>query len=173
MSDLFGSDQVSLDEAIQWIAEHVYPDEQPINAKKRVRARVRYASRIRQIKLLKKGSKEFLETESFLAWATTKWPVIHSIAGIPHKLQPATGTITLASPTCRAVGFAVPNDPDELKAAYIRAETERHRLEVENADLRSKIAELEVAITSRREKDAATRQKKSDAGKQGGRGRTK
>ena len=164
--------QIELNQLVEWLAAEIYPEDEPRAAKKRVRARIRYGSEKKEITISHRNNKEYLEADKFFLWAITKWPELIDVEGIPKEAVSGIGTMTLSPLGCESFGVNIPNAINELRESYIKAETERHRLLLENDKLNCAVAELEEELQQRREKAARISQQNSESGRKGGRGNT-
>ncbi|MCW8918060.1 MAG: hypothetical protein OQL08_04530 [Gammaproteobacteria bacterium] len=162
--------QLELSQLIAWLAAVIYPDDEPSASKKRVRQRIREGAKKQEITISPTDGKEYLETKKFFYWAVTQWSELIDVEGIPKEPVSGSCTMTLPSLKCEAFGVNIPNDINELREAYCKAESERQRLQLENDKLRSTIAELDEELQQRREKADRISRQNSKSGKKGGRG---
>lgn len=167
----FPSGNVTTRQAVELIAAVVYPHEEQLDARKRVRERIRYARKLGKISL-----SDSLPASDFFRWAldeNSDWLSLASVPGLPRsgKVVFATGSIVVSA-SCQAHATVIPGDPTKLREEFSRIEVERQKLTEEVAELRKQIAELAAEVAEWRERDRQMRAKLSEAGKRGGRGNT-
>lgn len=158
---------ISTSQAVELIAAVVYPDDDPIAACKRVRARIRYAREKGALPL-----SDSINAPDFFRWALDckDWRALASVEGLPLSGTVGVACLSLGVMTCKAYGTAIPGDPQKLRDEYCRCETERIKLVEENDELKKRISALESEVADWQERDRTMREKRSQAGKKGGRG---
>ena len=159
--------KIPLKEAVAWIASIQYPDDNPTDAKKRVRERIRYAAEEKGEVEVKA---EMLISKNFFSWAINKWPKLAHIEGLPRIVGIEAPSKRLKLSGKRPMRLVMPRDRAAFEKAYSKCESERQRLEVEVSALEGRVAKLEKEVHRWREADKKMRQKRSVAGKDGGRG---
>lgn len=166
----FDDDLIEREELINWLAQTLYPREIFRDAKKKVRSSIRYWEvNKKQLSRVTGGNKVYYEAAPFFSLAISKkgWRPLIKVRGLP--LQPTTLTGRLRTPGFRFEGRAIPT-PQDLETAqrmHQEAETARYQLTKENAALKDENAKLQAEVKLFRSKEAATRKKRSDAGKLG------
>lgn len=160
---------ISTRQAVELIAAAIYPDDKPIAARKRVRERIRYAREKGEV-----PRSDSLIAPDFFRWALNyeDWRALALVEGLPRSAIIAVMSGSLPALTGKAYGVAIPGDPQKLRDEYTRVEVERMKLVEENNELKKRISELESEVSHWQEKDRAMREKRSQAGKKGGRGNT-
>lgn len=158
-------------QAAELVAAVVYPADDPLDARKRIRERIRYARKIGKL-----SQTDSFPASDFFRWALDScpdWAALAAVPGLPRstKIVGMSGTCTI-SMSCKAYGTAVPSDPVKLREEFCRIDVERQKLAEEVAECRIRISELEAEVGEWREKDRTMRVKNSHSGKQGGRGNT-
>lgn len=158
---------ISTRQAVELIAEVVYPDDDSLAARKRVRERIRYAREQGEVPL-----SDSINAPDFFRWALGlgAWRALASVEGLPRSAIIGVMNATLAAVTGKGYGVAIPGDPQKLQDEYVRVEVERMKLVEENDELKMRISVLEAEVAGWQEKDRAMREKRSQAGKKGGRG---
>lgn len=154
-------------QAVELIAEVVYPGDNQTAARKRVRERIRYAREQGEVPL-----SDSINAPDFFRWALgcEAWRALASVDGLPRSAIIGVMSGSLAALTGKAYGVAIPGDPQKLRDEYTRVEVERMKLVEENDELKKRISALESEVAHWQEKDRAMREKRSQAGKKGGRG---
>lgn len=149
------------------IAAHAYPAEAKRASEKRVRARIDYALRTRKLRATEFG----VVYEDFIRWALRTFPNLQSADWIhPHwKRQPVT--VGLQVRWAKAKPPEPEKSPSQLRIEAYQARIDE--LEKQVADLKSKLEATTSKLHKLEEKDRRTRELKSVAGKNGGRGRSR
>lgn len=167
----YPSGNITTRQAVELIAAVAYPNEEQLDARKRVRERIRYAR-----KLCKLSSSDPFPASDFFRWAldeNSDWLPLASMPGLPRsaRLVCEAGAFAVSA-SCKAYATAIPGDPTKLREEFSRIEVERQKLMEEVAEQKKRIAELVTEIAEWRERDRQMREKRSEAGKRGGRGNT-
>jgi hypothetical protein len=158
-------------QAVELIADAVYPEANQIEARKRVRERIRYARKIGKL-----SPADSFSAPDFFRWALDEnpdWAPLASVQGLPRSAI-VVGMTAVCSMAMGGKAYAVgiPGDPVKLREEFSRIEVERQKLEEEVAAQQKRIVELEAEVAKWREQDRQMRAKRSAAGKRGGRGNT-
>lgn len=158
---------ISTRQAVELIAEAIYPGDEPIAARKRVRERIRYAREKGKVPL-----SDSINAPDFFRWALDceDWRALAAVEGLPRSVIIGVACGSICAMTGKAYGTVIPGDPQKLRDEYCRCETERMKLVEENDEFKKRISALESEVAHWQEKDRAMREKRSQAGKKGGRG---
>jgi hypothetical protein len=156
-------------QAVEFIAPVVYPKLVLAGAKKRVRERIRYAT--------KKGlvdRSDPVDAQRFFTWATGTWPELRKVEGLPYQSREIlmSGTARMKISGLAHLSTA-PSDPNEVRELYWKEEQRRMQLEEENRGLADRLAQCERECAEWRRKDRERRETGRATGKLGGRGRTR
>lgn len=161
--------KITTSQAVKFIATVVYPNDDQVAGRKRVREKIRYA---RQKKIL--PAADTFEPDNFFRWAIDANPdwadALVLVKGMPRAAIMMGGVSESRSESYLEAPPPIPSDPERLRDVYLQAETERMILLKENATLKQQLAECEAELNDWREKDRKHRAKLSEAGKKGGRG---
>jgi len=164
------SKTVLLDTAITEIAQIVYPSETLRDGKKKVRGVFAYASRLNRVGTIGKDSmgKPLVDRRKFEEWAAAQWPILAARFQVP-----VVATLQGALPSMKAsvIGTSVPVGEDQLTSKFIEVSMELVCTREELNKAHEELEQLRLQAAKRDEQDTATHQKKSAAGKRGGRGR--
>jgi len=167
-TDQVSDDPIALAEAVELIADIVYPQEEPRCAKKRVRQRIDDAVRHQRLRKIRQAGRIFLARQEFEQWAADTWPKVgRKLGKVAVRLKAKTARkpfkrviILSAPPEFDPSTIEVPSDVDELKNAYIRLHEElyitKYR-EVESARM------LDEALN----REAKNRRSSSESGELG------
>lgn len=154
-------------EIAQWVAK---PGETSRQAETRVRNRIDYAIKQSALRLINDPNGLAVPRSDFCEWAAKKWPkVIQTLPGYTHRVTigAAELTITGHAPTVMVMNL---ESHEWLREHYPRCEAERQGLRLENAELRQRIAALEVELEALRTKKKLRHECAREDGKKGGRG---
>lgn len=161
--------KITARQAVEFIADVVYPHEAQQISRKRVRDRIRYAKDIKRL-----ADTHSFDAVQFFDWALSigAWhDALMSVAGLPRstRIEAQAGIVPVTG--ARAQITSIPADPEKLSGEYTRLVKlcQDQVSEIEN--LKHHVAELEAEIGQWREKDMAMREQRSRAGKRGGRGK--
>ncbi len=166
----FNEQTVSVTKAVAYIADALYPGEQPKPARDRVRKAISYHHKIGRL-----NGKYTLDTARFLQWAREQWNELPTVAPelpfcpfhIPgFRVYPAIemGGVRLVEVP------DLPNDLSDIKLAWVALHCELDFAKREIERLRSAL-DAELTTAGAREISTLTRKKLSKAGHRGGRGR--
>ena len=162
----FKGEWISIKDAIKFVALVVYPDDSPRDSKKRVRARIRYAQEKSQLTM---GEK--FEADKFFGWAVGKWTELLQVQGLPRsptvlKVNSISVGSSISSPSI----ITTPTDRRSLEVAYVTSERERQQLASKVKEMSAQLEACMSELQNFKDSDAMMREKKSIAGKKGGRG---
>jgi hypothetical protein len=151
-------------QAVELIADVVYPDANQIEARKRVRERIRYARKIGKL-----TPADSFSAPDFFRWALDEnpdWAPLASVQGLPRSaiVVSMTGVCSI-SMSGKAYAVGIPGDPVKLREEFSRVEVERQKLTEKVAEQEKRIAELEAEVADWRERDRQLRAQRSNAGK--------
>lgn len=156
-------------QAVELISAAVYPHDNQIEARKRVRERIRYVRKLGKLTL-----SDSFSAPDFFRWAldgNPDWAPLASVRGLPRAAIVANAQGVFAcTASVKIDALVIPGDPNKLREEFGRIEIERQKLAEEVAECRKRISELEAEVAEWREKDRQMRAKRSEAGKRGGRG---
>jgi hypothetical protein len=155
----YGDRRITRDEGVALIVESVYPHENRGVARKRVRAAIDYA--ITSKRIAKANS---YVAADFFGWAIIKWPELGSVAGLPANRTVGLSGQQVNTHTGDAV--SMPSDPDELRRAYARVESQLRDLQRKNKALEKKLKKCEA-------EDRQMRKQARAWGRLGGRGKAR
>jgi hypothetical protein len=163
--------KISLDAAISEIALTLCPRGEIVDAKRRVRDVVAYARKTILRGVIGKSSSGellLLEPIEFQRWAAKKWPVMQATYKLPGT---GGGRIAMQPLTAQGLGISIPASHDELARQFVENTSKLLRTEAELNECKLQLEQLEAEAAKRRISDVETTRRKSEAGKQGGRGR--
>jgi len=172
-SGALSRDPVLIAMAVREIAQRVAkPGETPRQAETRVRNRIDYAVKKSALNLIDDPHGLAVPRGDFCEWAVKKWPkVIPTLPGYAHRVNTVVGQLTITghAPTVVVMNL---ESHEWLREHYPRCEAERQRLQLENAELHQRVDALEVELDGLRLKKELRRERASEFGKKGGRGRS-
>jgi hypothetical protein len=161
--------KITTRQAVEFIAAVVYPGDNLVASRKRVRARIDYARK----KAILSAADTF-EPDTFFRWAIDANPdwadALVLVKGMPRAAIMMGGVSVASSSSCICSPTVIPGDPDRLREAYCQAESERLNLLEENIAMKQRTADLEAEVNAWRDKGLKLSEKLSRSGKKGGRG---
>ena len=166
---------ISLTEAAELIAINIYPQESPRTARNKAYDLIRTAVKQGAFKRKHFAKQTYVSKEEFRHWAARKWSTFAESFDLPEYLWHARRApanriprrlISIPLPVFDPNSVRIPGEFDRLKNRYLQAKQD---LMITKWRLSNCQAELSALIN----RDDAMRRKKSEAGKKGGRGRTK
>jgi hypothetical protein len=158
----YPSKQITIRQAVEFVAAVVYPDEHQRSARNKVRSRISYAC--------KKGSlpfKRMWAAATFFRWAISnaEWVALRVVEGLPVAPVESVSAIEDSISMTEDVSIIlIPGDLERLRQEYVRVEGERQHL-------LKRINDLESEVTAWREKDRQLREMRSKSGKKAWRAR--
>jgi hypothetical protein len=135
-----------------------------LEARKRVRERIRYARKIGKL-----SPAESVSAPEFFRWAldaNPDWANLAQVQGLPRALVmiAMSGHVNISVMGSAAL-VVTPGDPEKLREEFSRVEVERQKLTEKVAEQEKRIAELEAEVAYWRERDRRYREQRSKAGK--------
>lgn len=167
-------DWIPLVEAVELVANQIYPQEIPRIAKNKARGLLRTAVKQGAFKHEYNANKICLRKTRFEYWAARKWSKFAQALNLLHVALRAESApvnrnpkrvIDRSIPVFDPNSIKIPDDKDRLEKLYLR---DKRKLMYAEWRLSNCQAELDELL----DRDVALRRKKSEAGKKGGRGRT-
>lgn len=166
---------ILLSEAVELVANQIYPQETPRSAKNKARDRIRTAVKQGALKHKYIANKIYLRKSRFEHWAAGKWLTFAHAFDLLYLALRAERAPSDRNPKRRLLrnipvfdpnSIKIPADKDRLKKLYLR---DKRKLMYAEWHL----SNCQVELDEFRNRDDALRREKSEAGKEGGRGRTK
>lgn len=166
---------ISLTEAAELIAINIYPQESPRTARNKAYDLIRTAVKQGAFKRKHFAKQTYVSKEEFRHWAARKWSTFAESFDLPEYLWHARRAPLDRRPKRRLFSnlpvfdpdsVRIPDEHEKLKELYLR--TRRDLLYTEY-----RLAHFQAELDELLSHDAAQRRMKSEAGKKGGRGRTK
>jgi len=172
----FASD-ATLAEAIAFIAQATRGEAESEDAsKRRVRDHIRKARDRKRKTPFDAPTDSFAQVgKLFWQWAQAEWVELKSVPGFPYiPINRAVVSCGLGALSCSMTITAVPTERKELEKAYFEEHAKVQHLKSENAalawesaDLKDKLQSAEADLAAIRQRDAATKKRRSEAGKRG------
>lgn len=158
--------KISIRDAIDFVSPLVDAGNELRAAKKRVRARIRYALQKGDLAFDKIADTRVFEAAAFFTWAKSKWPTLRNIEGLPaptYTVSLKCGAITIAG--VRAFVCSIPKDRKKLEQLYSSTASELDQAQHKIQQLESEVKLLRSELNEYRAKEEHTRAKRSAAGK--------
>ncbi len=157
-------------QAVEVIAAAVYPDEDQRGARKRVRERLRFARRQGKISGAAPHQAGLFFSQVMEIWSD--WAALSSVKGLPLDAVVRVTGVAATTSLGQVRVLTPPANPDELLKEFYRLDGECEGLRQEIAALKARLEEAESELNARRQRESDLSQKRSAAGKRGGRGRS-
>ncbi len=159
--------QISRAHAIEFLAEILFPEENKRVAEKRIREKIRYHEKKKQIRFHSAQSPDQLEAAPFFDWAKERWSSLRNRNDLPTQPNNLSGEITLPFLTSSGLAIAIPNDLEEAQEKYEDAMILLNQCQIELCEGKNRITDLESELNKLQKKNELTRAKRSAAGKKG------
>lgn len=166
---------ISLIDAAELLAKKIYSEEPDRSAENKARGRITTAVKQGAINRTWIASTIYLSRTKFEWWAAAKWPIFAREFNLPHLALFAERApldrrhkrrLFSVPPAFDPDSVRIPDEYDKLRERYLRTRQDLFYTEYRLAHVQ---AELDELLSH----DAAQRRTKSEARKEGGRGRTK